>query len=83
MAKSWSISTDDSFVRYIVDKITPQVMLAYQATAAEQELVDELAEKNKAGTLTPKETEMLQWALTIDVLVAALKARALEVLDLS
>jgi len=65
------------------ENMIPEEILAYQASEDEQKRADELAEKNKAGTLTPDEREELQRMLQLDAFVAALKAPALETLDKS
>jgi uncharacterized protein YnzC (UPF0291/DUF896 family) len=63
------------------ENMTPEEILAYQASDAEQERAEELAEKNKVGTLTKEEREEWKNMLRLDALVASLKARALEALD--
>jgi uncharacterized protein YnzC (UPF0291/DUF896 family) len=65
----------------LFEKMTPEEILAYHASDGEQERAEELAEKNKAGTLTKEEREEWKNMLRLDALVASLKARALEALD--
>lgn len=72
--------TNDSLIDFLVTKASPEEILTYKATDTEQERADELAEKNKAGTLTRDEQEELRQMLELDAFVAALKARALEIL---
>lgn len=68
------------FLDYLIDKATPEEILAYQASEDEERRASELLEKNNAGTLAPDEQAELEWMLEIDDLVSVLKARALEAL---
>jgi hypothetical protein len=83
MATARIFPTNDSLIDFLMTRPSPEEILAYQANDTEQERADELAEKNKAGTLSPQEREELNQLLDLDAFVAALKARALEVLDAS
>lgn len=63
---------------FLIEKATPQEILAFKASRIAEERAEELLEKNSAGTLTPEETVELQQMLEVDRLVSVLKARALE-----
>jgi len=80
MATARIFPVNDSLIEFLLTRPTPEQILAYQASDAEQERAEELDEKNKAGTLTEAERDELQQMLDLDAFVAALKARALEVL---
>ncbi|MEZ4670300.1 MAG: hypothetical protein R3E39_20530 [Anaerolineae bacterium] len=71
----------DDLLDYLIEKATPQEILAFKASAAAEERAEELLEKNSAGTLTPDETAELQQMLQVDRLVSVLKARALEAIS--
>lgn len=68
------------FLDYLIDKASPEEILAYSASPEEEIRVAELLKKNNAGTLAPDEQAELEWMLEIDDLVSILKARALEAL---
>ena len=71
----------DDLLDYLIEKATPQEILAFKASATAEELAEALLEKNSAGTLTLDETAELQQMLQVDRLVSVLKARALEALS--
>jgi hypothetical protein len=70
----------DDLLDFLVQKATPQEILAFHASDPAQQRAEELAERNSAGTLTPDETAELQQMLLADRLVSLLKARALAIL---
>lgn len=80
MATSPVISPYTSFIEYLLEKMTPEEILAYQASEDEQERAEELTEKNKDGKLTPQEREELQEMMNLEALVNLLKVRALVAL---
>jgi hypothetical protein len=71
----------DDFLDFMIEKATPQEILAYSASRVAQERAEVLLEKNNSGTLTPEEAEELQQMLQVDRLISVLKARALEALS--
>jgi hypothetical protein len=73
----------DDFLDYLIEKVTPQEILAYQASEAEQERANELLERGSAGELTPDELAELDRMLQSHRLVSVMKARALEMLSKS
>ncbi len=72
----------DSLLDFLVEKATPQEILAFKASPEEQARADELTAKNKAGRLTDEEAAELNSMLEIDLLVMGLKARALVALKI-
>jgi hypothetical protein len=73
----------DDFLEYLVEKATPQQILAFQVSEAAQQRAEELTARNKAGTLTPEETDELNQMMEFNLLVSALKAKALTALKQS
>ena len=71
----------DDLLDYLIQKATPQEILAFKASATAEQRAEELLEKNSAGTLTLDETAELQQMLQVDRLVSVLKARALETIS--
>jgi hypothetical protein len=71
----------NDFLDFMIEKATPQEILAYSASSVAQERAEVLLEKNNAGTLTSEEAEELQQMLQVDRLISVLKARALDALS--
>lgn len=67
----------DYFLSFVVEKATPEEILAFQIPDAHRNRAIELLDKQDAGTLTPAEWEELEQMQQVDRLVSALKARAL------
>ncbi len=70
-----------NFMDYLIEKASPQEILAYQASEAEQKRAIELLEKLNVGDLTPEEVHELQVMQQRNRFVIAMKARALETLN--
>jgi hypothetical protein len=70
-----------SFLDFVMQKATPEDILAYQMPESEQQRIIELLNKQDEESLTPEETEELQEIKMIDRMLLALKARALDALD--
>ena len=70
----------DKFLDYLVEKATPEEILAFQLSEEDQEYARELVERNNAGTLTPDEMAQVQQLLQFERMVSALKAKALKAL---
>ena len=68
---------------FLVEKATPQEILAFSATTEEQRHADDLSERLSAGTLTPEEQDELSQLRVFDEWVSLLKARALESMNRS
>lgn len=71
----------DHFLDYLVQKATPQEILAFRVSDEEQQRAQELTERNKAGLLSPSEDEELAQMLEFDLLLSALKAKALKAIS--
>ncbi|MBC8097820.1 MAG: hypothetical protein H7Y11_00120 [Armatimonadetes bacterium] len=70
----------DQLLDFLVDKATPQEILAFRMTDAAQLRAETLTVHNKTRTLTPDEAAELEQMIALDLLLGALKARALKVL---
>jgi hypothetical protein len=81
MAINYHTRTSLEFFDYLIDKATPEEILAYKASEQEQERAYELLDKNNAGTLTPEEAVELAEMQEVNRLVALVKARALRKLN--
>jgi hypothetical protein len=66
----------DEFLDFLIEKVTPEEMLAFRASQAAQARADELTELNKTGTITPTESAELEQLLELDLLLSILKAKA-------
>lgn len=58
--------------------LSPEAILAFRVSEADQERADELTERNKEGRLTPDEVQELAEMIEFDEFVSLLKARALH-----
>jgi hypothetical protein len=67
----------DYFLSFLVEKATPQEILAFEIPEAERQHAIDLLEKQDAGILTPEEALELEQMQRIDRLVSALKAKAM------
>lgn len=83
MATAPILSPYDSLIDFLVEKATPQEILAFKATEAEQERADELTDKNKSGTLSAEERRELEKMMEVEALINLLKAKALIALKQS
>jgi hypothetical protein len=70
----------DRLIDYLVEKATPQEILAFSISQEESQRAIELIERQSAGLLTPGEMAELEQMRSVDELVGVLKARALEAL---
>jgi hypothetical protein len=64
---------------YLIEKATPQEILAFKVGEAAQERAHDLMERNNAGTITSEEAVELEQVLQIERFMAVLKARALMI----
>ncbi len=71
-------TADTKLLDYLIEKATPEEILAYKATEAEEQRAIELLEKNSAGTLTAEEKTELEQMQEVDRFVSVLKSRALK-----
>jgi len=77
MATSSVLPAFDAFLDYLVEKATPQEILAFSVPPEEQERASQLLERQNAGSLTPVEAIELDRMREFDRLVSLLKAKAL------
>jgi hypothetical protein len=77
MATSSVLPAFDAFLDYLVEKATPQEILAFSVPPEGQERASELLERQNAGVLTPIEAIELDRMREFDRLVSLLKAKAL------
>ena len=68
----------DHFLNYLIEKATPQELLAYQIPEAAQARSVELLDKQDEGALTLEEAEELEQIRQMDLLLMALHAKALR-----
>ena len=68
----------DYLLSFVVDKATPEQILAFELPDDIRERAIELLDKQDEGTLTPAEAAELEQMQEVDQLVLALKARALD-----
>lgn len=66
----------DEFIDYLVEKATPEEILAFKVSDQANERAEYLLDKNNAGLLTPEEEVELQQMLYFEDRVSMLKARA-------
>lgn len=69
----------ERFTDLLAEKL-PHEILAFRLSEEEQELAQDLVDKNSAGTLTEEEASMLDQMAKLDSLVSLLKVKAMLVL---
>jgi hypothetical protein len=72
----------DYLLEFLVEKATPQEILAFEIPELDRQHALELLERQDAGTLTADEAVELEQMQRIDRLVSALKAKALAAFNL-
>jgi uncharacterized protein YciU (UPF0263 family) len=75
------VTAYDSVVELLVERLTPEEILAFKVSPEEQERVRFLRERNNDGTITPEEYSELEKAVSFERLFLVLKTRALDSLD--
>lgn len=73
----------DRFAEYLLKKLSPEEILAFQIPEPEQEYVRDLIERNNAGTLTAEESEQVQQILQFERMMMVMKAKAMALLKKS
>jgi uncharacterized protein YciU (UPF0263 family) len=68
----------DYFLDFIMDKKTPEEILAFRLPESEKERAIELLDKQDDDALTPEDTAELQQMIAVERILRALKARALK-----
>jgi hypothetical protein len=66
----------DHFVDFLVEKASPQEILAFQIPEADKQRAMDLLDKQDVGGLTAEETSELDQMQEVDRLISILKARA-------
>lgn len=68
----------DELLDYLVEKATPQEILAFKASPEAQAYAHDLLERQSAGELSPEETQLLKQMEQAERLMSVLKAKALR-----
>lgn len=71
----------DEPLDYLVEKATPQEILAFQAPPEAQAYAQDLLERQSAGELAPDEAQILGQMAQFERLMSVLKAKALRSLQ--
>lgn len=72
----------DYLLDYLVEKATPEEIMAFQLPDDFRQYRNTLAHKNQTGDITPDETAELAGILETEALVTALRARAMKSTEL-
>ncbi len=80
MATAGILPEFDEFLDFLVEKVTPEEILAFTVSEAGQQRAEELTERNKMGSLTSEEMVELEQMRQFNRLVSLLKAKALKAL---
>jgi hypothetical protein len=65
---------------YLVDKATPQEILAFKASPEAQAFAQDLLERQSTGELTAEEARILEQMEQVERLMSVLKAKSLRAL---
>jgi Ca2+-binding EF-hand superfamily protein len=76
-----TLSPSNSLMDFLVQQISPEAILRYEATEEEQERAEELIDRFKDGTISPNELRELRQIQAEDLLVMTLKTHALQSLN--
>lgn len=71
------VSVYRALIEHLAD-LSPEAVLTFHVSEADQERADELTERNKEGLLTPDEAQELAEMIEFDEFVSLLKAKALH-----
>jgi hypothetical protein len=71
----------DEFLDDLVEKASPEAILAFNASPEAQAYAQELLERLSAGTISVDEEQVLQQMLQFEHLMSLLKAKALHALQ--
>lgn len=63
---------------FLIEKATPEEILSFELTKAEKDRAIELLDKQDEGTLSPAEVVELEQMREAELLMMALRAKALE-----
>jgi len=78
MATLKFLTVNDKFLDYLLEKATPEEILAFEVSDEEKEYVQDLLERKSAGLITSEETEQLNQMTEFNSLVMVLKSKALR-----
>lgn len=67
----------NDLLHFLVERASPDQILAYKVSPEIQARADELLERLKADQLTPEEAEELEQMREFDLMIRAFKAKAL------
>lgn len=76
MATAKLVPSYERFLDRVVESMTPEEILAFQVSEAEQQRAEELLDKNNEGQLTAEERVELEQMLQFEELMTLLKVRA-------
>ena len=68
----------DEFLDFLIEKASPEQILAFKASPEAREQAQLFLERNSAGTLTPDEQQTLEQMAQFERMMALLKAKALK-----
>ena len=68
----------DELLEYLVDKATPQEILAFKASPEAQAYAQNLIERQSEGRISPQEAQILGQMEQVERLMSVLKAKALR-----
>lgn len=78
MAASYLSRAYDRLLDYLIEKASPPEILAFSLSETEKQRAVELLDKQDDDSLTPEETIELQQMRDAELLIMALRAKALE-----
>ena len=67
----------ESLLDFLVEKATPEEILAFELTPQQLIRAEELSQKNKTGRLSDDEAYELDKMMQVELFIGALRARAL------
>jgi hypothetical protein len=70
----------EPFLVYLAERASPEEILGYRASPAQQTRFEALMERSKAGEISLQEREELEHLVRVDRLVTLLKTKALRTL---
>lgn len=70
----------DSLLDFLVEKATPEEILAFELTPQQVSRAEELSDKSKSGRLSDAEAYELEKMMQAELLIGSLRARALVAL---
>jgi hypothetical protein len=71
----------DEFLDYLIEKASPDEILAFKASPEAQAYAQTLIDRKSAGTLTPDKAEILQQMVQFERMMSVLKAKALKAIQ--